>query len=130
MARTNLPLTNLVANGGLTDPAGTTADQANGMNVAIPTTAIPSGPHIDKLMLRVANTAGTAKNVIVRKGVDPPAFRSSIGDLTVQVAATTGVKWVGPFEIARFVQADSSLNIDFESGFTGTITAFMAPSAV
>jgi len=130
MARTNLPLTNLVANGGLTDPAGTTADQANGMNVAVPTTAIPSGPHLDKLMLRVANTAGSAKNVIVRAGASSLAFRAGIGDLTVQVPATTGVKWVGPFDISRFVQSDGSLNIDFESGFTGTITAFMAPGSV
>jgi hypothetical protein len=130
MARTNLPLSNLVANGGLTDPAGTAIDQANGMVVAIPTTAIPSGPGLDKLILRVANTAGAAKNTIVRKGVDPPAFRASIGDLTVQVAATTGVKFIGPFEIARFAQSDGSLNIDFESGATGTITAFIAPSAV
>jgi hypothetical protein len=130
MARTNLPLSNLVANGSLTDPAGTAIDQANGMNVAIPTTAIPSGPHIDKLVLRVANTAGAGKNTIVRKGIDPPAFRQGLGDLTVQVPATTGVKWLGPFELARFVQADGSLNIDFESGATGTITAFMLPAAV
>lgn len=130
MARTNLPLTNLVANGGLTDPAGTAIDQANGMNVAIPTTAIPSGPHLDKLVLRVANTAGGAKNTIVRAGANPPSFRASVGDLTVQVPATTGVKWLGPFEIARFMQADGSLNIDFESGATGTITAFMAPGNV
>jgi len=130
MARTNLPLTNLVANGSIADPAGTTIDQANGMNVAIVTTAIPSGPHIDRLMLRVANTAGAAKNVIVRKGVDPPAFRSSLGDYTTQVPATTGVRLVGPFEIAHFAQADGSLNLDFESGFTGTITAIMYPASV
>jgi hypothetical protein len=130
MARTNLPLTNLVANGGLTDPAGTAIDQANGMNVAIPTTAIPSGPHLDKLVLRVANTAGAAKNTIVRAGANPPSFRASVGDLTVQVPATTGVKWLGPFEIARFMQADGSLNIDWESGATGTVTAFMSPGSV
>jgi hypothetical protein len=130
MARTNLPLSNLVASGGLADPAGTTIDQANGMNVAIPTTAIPSAPHMDKLILRVANTAGTAKNTIVKAGANPPSFRASLGDLTVQVPATTGVRFIGPFEIARFAQADGSLNIDFESGATGTITAFMAPGSV
>ena len=130
MARTNLPLSNFVANGGLADPAGTAIDQANGMNVAIPTTAIPSGSHMDKLILRVANTAGAAKNTIARGGANPPSFRASLGDLTVQVPATSGVRWLGPFEIARFAQADGSLNIDFESGATGTITAFLVPSAV
>lgn len=130
MARTNLPLSNLVANGGLADPAGTAIDQANGMVVAIPSTAIPAGSHIDRLVLRVANTAGSAKNTIVKKGVDPPSFRASIGDLTVQVPATTGVRFIGPFEVARFAQADGSLNIDWESGATGTVTAFMLPSAV
>jgi hypothetical protein len=130
MARTNLPLSALVANGGLADPAGTAIDVTNGMNVAIPATSIPSGSGLDKLILRVANTAGAAKNTIVRKGVDPPAFRASIGDLTVQVPATTGVRWIGPFEIARFAQSDGSLNIDFEAATAGTITAFIAPSAV
>lgn len=130
MARTNLPLSALVANGGLADPAGTSIDVTNGMTVAIPTTAIPSGPHLDKLILRVANTAGAAKNVIVRAGSNPPSFRAGIGDLTVQVPATTGVRFIGPFEVARFAQSDSSLSIDFESGTTGTITAFIAPGAV
>jgi hypothetical protein len=130
MARTNLPLSNFVANGNLTNPAGTTVDQANGMNVAISTTAIPSGPHINHLVLRVANTAGSNLDVIVRKGVDPPAFRSGLGDLTVEVAATSGVQWLGPFEVARFAQSNGSLNIDFETGFTGTIIAFMLPVSV
>src|SRR2546423_10596249 len=127
MARTNLPLSNLVANGSLADPAGTAIDQANGMNVAIVTTAIPSAPHLDKVMLRVANTAGTPKNVTIKKGSDSAlAFRAGLGDLVVAVTNAT-TKWVGPFEIARFSQADGSLNVDFESGMTGTITAFMAP---
>ena len=130
MARTNLPLSNFVANGNLANPAGTTIDQANGMNVTIPTTAIPSGSHINKLVLRVANTAGSNLDVIVRKGDDPPSFRASLGDLTVEVAATSGVQWLGPFEIARFAQNDGSLDIDFETGFTGTIIAFMLPSSV
>src|SRR6266566_4959998 len=125
MARTNLPLSNLVANGSLADPAGTAIDQANGMNVAIPTTAIPSGPHMDKLLLRVANTAAAPHNVTVGKGSDKAlAFRAGIGDLVVSVTNAT-TKWIGPFEIARFAQPDGSLNIDTDAGTTGTITAFI-----
>jgi hypothetical protein len=130
MARTNLPLSSLVANGSLADPAGTAIDVTNGMNVAIPTTAIPSGPHLDKLVLRVANTAGADKVVTIKAGANPPAFRAGIGDLAVTVVATSGVRFIGPFDISRFAQADGSLNIDFGSGMTGTITAFMAPGSV
>jgi hypothetical protein len=130
MARTNLPLTSLIANGSIADVAGTTIDVTNGMNVAIPTTAIPSGPHLDKLVLRVANTAVADKVVTVKAGSNPPAFRAGLGDLTATVVASTGVRFIGPFDISRFVQADGSLNIDFGSGMTGTITAFICPGSV
>lgn len=128
MARTNLPTSTLpgMAAAGLADPAGTAIDATNGMNVALASTAIPAGPTARNLFLRVANTAASAKNVIVRAGVYPPAFRQGLGDLTVNVVNAT-TKWVGPFEAARFTQADGSINIDFDAGTTGTITAFLSP---
>ena len=128
MARTNLPLSALAATG-LADPAGTTIDQANGMNIAMTSEAIP--PAYDAyrgVFLRVANT-GTTGNVIIRKGANPPSFRADVGDLNVSVTTAT-TKWIGPFEMARHAQSDDSINVDFASGFTGTITAFVAPRNV
>lgn len=133
MGRTNLPLSNLAAESAtssytaLADPAGTAADQGNGMNIALASTAIPSGSSANMLLLRVANSAGAPHNLIVRAGAYPPAFEQGKGDLTVAVTNGTTV-WVGPLEGARHVQADGSINIDFSSGFTGTITAFLVPA--
>lgn len=126
MARTNLPLTNL-AQAGILQPAGTAIDQANGMNVALASSAIPSASGADRLILQVANTAASPFNFILRAGAsNPPAFRSGLGDLTVSVTNAT-TKLIGPFDPARFVQTDGSLNIDFGVGFTGTINAYLDP---
>src|SRR5215469_15308829 len=135
MARTNLPTTSLIAEAsvatgsytGFADPAGTAADQANGMNIVMATTAIPAGPPQRHLLLRVANTAASPFAVIVRAGAYPPAFESQKGDLSVTVTNAT-TRWVGPLEAARHAQADGSLNIDFAVGFTGTVTAFLVPA--
>lgn len=128
MARTNLPTTTLPAEAaaGLADPAGTAVDQANGMNIALASGAIPHAPNARQLFLRVANNAASPFTAIVRAGAYPPAFRTGEGDLTVTVTNAT-TKWIGPFEAARHLQADGSVNIDFGVGFTGTITAFLLP---
>lgn len=132
MARTAITLRTLTANGGIAAPSADNVDQSNGMTLALPTTSIPANPNMDRLVLVVANTAGSAKNVIVRAGVGGgatpgQAFRSGLGDLTVSVAATSGISYVGPLESARFAQLDDSLSVDFQSGFTGTITALLLP---
>lgn len=132
MARTNLPATTLAPNGSIAAPAGTTIDQPNGMNVTIPTASIPATPDLDHLFLIVNNSAAATHNVIVRAGVGGgatpgPAFRSAIGDLTVSIA-TTATRWIGPLDPSRFVQLDGSLNVDFDSGTTGTITAVLMPT--
>jgi hypothetical protein len=132
MARTNLPLSTLVPNGNLAAPAGTNVDPTNGMNVAIPTTALPAGPNLNSLVLVVNNTAASSKVVTVRAGVGGgvtpgPAFRAGQGDLAVTVGAS-GTQYIGPFETARFAQSDGSLNIDMASGITGTITALIMPT--
>ena len=123
MARTNVPKSNWVGNGNLADPAGTALDPTNDHVVA----AAPT----DRLMLRVTNTHGSAHNVTVKAGVYPPAMAAGQGDLTVQVAATTGVQWIGPLESGRFIQADGSIYVDLpDAAHTGTITAFVLPKAV
>jgi hypothetical protein len=37
---------------------------------------------------------------------------------------------IGPFESARFAQADGSLNVDFDAGMTGTIVALRVPRTI
>jgi hypothetical protein len=131
MARTNLPTTALAANSSIADPAGTAIDQANGMNIVLASNAVPSAPSADRLMLRIANSVAAAHNAFIRAGGgvgagNPPAFRSALGDLTVALPASS-TKWAGPFDLARFVQADGSINVDFDASTAGTITAFLMP---
>lgn len=120
MARTAVTVTALTPNAGTTEPAGTTADPTNGHVVD------PTGDS-EALLLRCANTAGTPKNAIVKAGANPPALDAGLGDLTVQVPATSGVRWIGPLTSGRFIQADGKVNVDLESGFAGTVTAYRVP---
>lgn len=127
MARTNLPVTALVANSGVLNPTATAVDQANGMNVKLVSENIPAAANSDRLVLVVANTAAAAHNVIVRAGAaNPPAFRAGIGDIDFSVT-NAETAYVGPFEWARIAQSDGSVNVDFDSGFTGTILALLLP---
>lgn len=133
MARTNLPLITLTGNGVALNPTATAIDATNGMTVAIPTNAIPAGGNIDRLVLYVANTTGSTKTVTVHAGSNTsypgvPAFESSKGDLTTgNLTATTGTAIIGPFEVARFIQLDNSISIDFAASTTGTIQAILLP---
>ena len=133
MARTNLPVTNLTANGAVLNSAGTAIDATNGMNIALTTTGIPAAGGPSDLILYVQNTAGATKTVTVRAGVGGgatmgPAFRSGIGDFTTgNLNATTGTAFIGPFDASRFLQLDGSINVDFASGTTGTIWALLKP---
>jgi hypothetical protein len=145
MARTALVagLITLPGNTAVLNTAGQAIDQANGMSLAIVTTGIPAAPQIDHLILYVTNTwAGGVGVVTIRKGtnttaagsnstflsVDPfaPAFEAGKGDLvTGNLTASTGLAWIGPFEVARFTQPDGSINVDFSASMTGLIWAVM-----
>lgn len=136
MARTNLPLTNAVANGAVLNNAGTAIDATNGMNIAIPTNTIPAGSNLDRLVLYVQNTTASTKTVTVRAGVGGgatpgQAFRSGVGDFTSgNLTASTGTAFIGPFDVSRFAQLDGSVNIDFAASMTGTIWAVLLPRTV
>lgn len=71
------------------------------------------------LTIVIANTAEAAKDITIKKGVYPNAV---LGDITFEVAAssTNLIKIENP---SRLEQADGSLLIDFETGFTGSIYA-------
>jgi hypothetical protein len=127
MARTSLPLTNLKVDNGIDIAAGAVIDQSNGMRVPINLSVFPPASDCNLLMLLVETTNGADVVVTVKVGVDPPAFHSERGDLAVTAHAATGGCVIGPFISARFAQSDNSINVDFASGTTGWITAYMLP---
>ena len=120
MPRDAVAVTALASGAATTTPAGVAIAPANGANVAQSDASLT--------VVRVTNSAGAAKNVTVKAGAKPPAVRSGIGDLVVAVAA--GADKMLCLESARFAQADGSINVDFEAGMTGTISAVSIPKAV
>lgn len=126
MARTALTLNPLVPNSNLSDATsggsvlGTPIDSTLVSNGA----TIAAGVSPEHLILLVSNTTGAAKNVTLRAG---NRFQGAAGDLALPVAAAPGMSWLGPFASARLLQADGSLSIDFDSGFTGSIKALKIP---
>lgn len=123
MARTAVVPRALTKNSGLNGATGaTTIDSTlvtNGVTIA---NARP-----ERLLLRVANTEGSTNTVTVKAGANPPALRAGGGDLVTTVAATSGVQFIGPLESDKYLQADGSLSIDFETGMTGSIDALYWP---
>lgn len=120
MARTAVTVTTLTAGTGTTEPAGTNADPTNGH-------LIDTAGLTGHILIRCANTNGTARNAVIKAGANPPALSAGQGDLTVSVPATTGVVWFGPLESARFRQSDGSIYIDLGASFAGTVTAYRVP---
>jgi len=126
----------------------TATDATNGMSIPITTTGIPAGPAIDHLVLLVLNTNATGRTVTIRgatsdggaaktgagSGNGPaftyPSFEGGKGDVTTSaMTATTGLGIIGPFEVARFMQPDGTVSIDF-SGATGFIAALLLPRVI
>ena len=128
MARTALTVNTFLADSttGILDPGTQAIDQANGMNLALASGAMPAAPTAKNVLLKVNNSAAGTQITIIRAGVNPPANRSGLGDLSVSLA-TTVTRWIGPLSSSRFAQADGSINVDFNAGSTGTITAFLVP---
>jgi len=116
MPRTNLPVTPFVRDG-LTTPGTTAVDPTNGHEVAYTKTG--------NLVIEVNNTAGTAKNVTLRRGdvVLAPGARE---DLVLQVP-NAARRFLGPFDSGRFAQPGGKINVDLEAGITGTIAAYLMP---
>lgn len=68
-------------------------------------------------LVRVSNSAATAMNLIFRAGEFAPAI---LGDYTVSVpAGQTSIIRLNKRE-AQIKNQDGSINVDFQTGFTGT----------
>jgi hypothetical protein len=122
MARTNLPVTALsrTAKVVVTPSSGTAIDVANGMVV----TGVP----MEELVIQVINTFAGAKIVTIQAGANPPALAAAQGAMTGSLAQNE-VADFGPFEGARFSQANGDLFIDFEAAMTGNVRALRVPRA-
>lgn len=123
MARTAITPRVLVANGSLAGATGpVTIDSTLVTAGAVVNDAIP-----ERLLIRVTNTEGSTNVLTIKAGDNPPALASGLGDVTVTVAATTGINYFGPFGSDRVLQSDGTMLIDFETGMTGTIDVLLLP---
>lgn len=77
------------------------------------------------LVLHVKNTAVAAKTVTVRKGAGQAAAGNA--EIVKSVAATTGDRLIVLAEPARYQQANGDVNVDFETGMTGSIAVYRVP---
>jgi hypothetical protein len=123
MPRTAVAYSPLVANGHLTSPAGTTID-----STLVTNGVVINGVDPERTVLRVTNSAATAKNITVKAGAGRQSWLSGSGDYVQSVGASAS-EFLGPFTSARFQQRGSSMYVDFESGFTGTLTVLKLPKA-
>lgn len=152
MARTTLTPKVLTTNGAIVNMTNTgtnmtAVDNTNGMSIPITSTGIPAGGSIDRLILLVLNTNGTGQTVTIRAATPDggasktgagtsspaftyPSFEAGKGDVTTgAMTLTTGIGVIGPFEVARFMQPDGTVSIDF-SGATGFIAALLLPRVI
>lgn len=75
----------------------------------------------ERFLMIVDNTAGADLTVSVAAGDNPPAFRKALGAVSATVATSTE-QVIGPFEGARVLQDDGSVNVTFTPA-SGTIAA-------
>jgi hypothetical protein len=148
--RTTLTPKSLAGNGSIVNMLNdgtnfTATDATNGMSISLASTAMPAASSCDRLILLVLNTNGTGRTVTVRASTPDggvtktgagtqglpytPGFEGGKGDLTTSaMTLTTGIGIIGPFEVARFLQPDGTISVDF-SGATGFIAALLLPRA-
>lgn len=112
----NIPLSALTPNARTADPAGTAPTATNIVQCAVCPT--------EKVLLRAVVVTATT-NVTVKAGDNPPALAAGGGDLVA--ACVVGTNFIGPFESARFVQSDGTLNVDVATPANVTLTAIRLP---
>jgi hypothetical protein len=82
----------------------------------------------NKLIIGV-NITGVSGNdyqtINISAGDNPPAFRASLGDLSVEKEAV-GVIWIGPLESARFVNSSGYMNLQ-GNNLAGKVTYLEVP---
>jgi hypothetical protein len=118
MPRDAIAITDLAVGAGTAQPAGTAINVANGG-------VINNVGDTSRLVIRVTNTAGAGKNVTIKAGVNPPAARKGLGDVVVQVPTVSERLIV--VESARHLQADGSIQLDYEAAMAGVASVVRVP---
>ena len=120
MARVVLPVTSLPADTAVNVAAiGTTGDPTNDHYIA-------SGRAAGTLIVLAANdnVAEQTLTFLAGTGGDVgPGWRSTLGDLEVTIAATSGQQMIHLTDTARFMQSDGTINVDVSS-VDVTVTVF------
>lgn len=120
----SITVTALTANSATNRPTAQTLDTDGTIPVTV-------GGAMDRLIFEVVNAAAAAATFTVLAGDNPPSPLSA--DLAIALAATggaTATRIVGPFESARFMQSDGSVNVSIlaASGSPNvTIRAYRLP---
>ena len=117
MARTAVTVTTISPGTALSESAGTTADPTNDHYVTV------NFP-LEELLLVFKNTNGSDRVATIVAGDNPPADMAGQGNIDITVPLTSGVKWIGGLESARFLQNDGTLSIDLAASFAGTVHAY------
>ena len=123
---TSIDITNLTANGSIAAPTAQILDTGTAP-VAL---EAATGGEMDRVIVEVTNTAAADLTVTIEAGVNPPAFLAVHGDVVSPAIPQNGRRIFGPFESARFAQADGKLQVTFTpaSGtITGTFVCYRLP---
>lgn len=125
MARTVINVTPLGRNGSV-NAAGAgvyqAADSTNDM--------LFEAGDADRLLIHVKNTNAAARTLTVKAGAgghQSSAWMGGLGDLVVNIPATTGDVLIGPFESARFEQNDGNIYLDLDASANVTLAVFQLP---
>lgn len=103
--------TESVANIGITK---STVTQANGVTIKE-----AFSNKNNSLFIVIDNTASAASALTVKAGDAYP--NSMLGDISIELPK--GVSAIQVQDLSRFEKADGSIDLDFKTGFTGTIFA-------
>ncbi len=123
----SLTITDLTKNAALNQPAVQTCDTDGTVN------CVAAGK-TDRLIMEVINLAATAATVTVLAGTGDQAMIAK--DLAVALAATgtaTDKRIIGPFEAARFMKADGSIDVNFlkaSGSLNCTVRVYRLPANV
>lgn len=123
---TAITLNDLTANGSIAAPTAQVLDTGT----AAVTLETAATSEMDRIIIEVTNTAAANLTVTIEAGEYPPAWRKHLGDVTSANIAQNGRRIFGPFESARFAQADGKLQVTFTpaSGtITGSFVAYKLP---
>lgn len=115
---TAITINDLTANGSIVAPTAQVLD--TGTAAVVLETSVTSD--LDRIIIEVTNTAAANLVVTIEKGEEPPAFRQVLGDVASANMAQNVRRVFGPFESARFAQADGKLQLTFTPA-SGTIGA-------